>query len=553
MPSNLDPSSFGLSLRALSPTAKMQASNSNTLKPPASDPPSPSSDGGAKSSRVCLNCRRKKKKCDKKLPSCGRCTYSLEFCQHEDDAAVSRPTEASAQTSFETFASLSAQGAFALNPFLGSQLGPAIGPTLFASLGTTEDIHHFVFRSVTQMMGDQLTAESIVRYYFGTVNTWFTIVERSGFEPRFGQMWTEPSAETGLLALSMLLIVRAPEDTPGVSMQNSLYHSIKTLCGLVTAKEPLSIPLLQANLLVCLYELCHFMPQQAYMTLGSCVTISRAFGWLNESFWRQDQWIVRPRVLKAYSIIWWSMMFLERSGIQAEELGFPRNVPGLDFQVPFPEHLDPFLPLPQNQQYGGTTQRELFRFADDGDDKIDTIVYPEAKSTSLLMQVLQRTSGQGSAVGTSRESLTNAMMDHARHIVSTPWKDSSRFAALSLTYTAILKLNHPYLGIVGPGATYDPRDGAAIQSTLPVIESICHSARLMSSSGSLSFLGPLVPPMAYSIFLAAMILIKLGDTAMHDPEWPSKVQLLRSCLEMFAKRWKIAGKLTFETGQHGQS
>lgn len=291
-----------------------------------------------------------------------------------------------------------------------------------------------MFRSVTQMMGDQLTAESIVRYYFGTVNTWFTIVERSGFEPRFGQMWTEPSAETGLLALSMLLIVRAPEDTPGVSMQNSLYHSIKTLCGLVAAKEPMSIPLLQANLLVCLYELCHFMPQQAYMTLGSCVTISRAFGWLSESFWRQDQWVVRPRVLKAYSIIWWSMMFLERSvcrlappklsvprltprsGIQAEELGFPRSIPVLDFQVPFPEHLDPFLPLSQNQQYGGSTQRQVFRFADDGDDKIDTIVFPEAKSTSMLLQVLQRTSGQAGMTGASRESLTNAMMDHARHI-----------------------------------------------------------------------------------------------------------------------------------------
>ncbi|KAK7737990.1 hypothetical protein SLS63_002322 [Diaporthe eres] len=391
---------------------------------------------------------------------------SLEFCQHEDDAAVSRPTEASAQTSFETFASLSAQGAFSLNPFLGSQLGPAIGPSLFASLGTTEDIHHFVFRSVTQMMGDQLTAESIVRYYFGTVNTWFTIVERSGFEPRFGQMWTEPSAETGLLALSMLLIVRAPEDTPGVSMQNSLYHSIKTLCGLVAAKEPMSIPLLQANLLVCLYELCHFMPQQAYMTLGSCVTISRAFGWLSESFWRQDQWMVRPRVLKAYSIIWWSMMFLE-------------SVPVLDFQVPFPEHLDPFLPLSQNQQYGGSTQRQVFRFADDGDDKIDTIVFPEAKSTSMLLQVLQRTSGQAGMTGASRESLTNAMMDHARHIVSTPWKDSSRFAALSLTYT---------------------------------------------------------------VFLGAMVLIRLGDVVMHDPEWPSKVQLLRGCLEVFAKRWKIAEK-----------
>lgn len=88
----------------------------------------------------------------------------------------------------------------------------------------------------------------------------------------------------------------------------------------------------------------------------------------------------------------------------------------LEFQVPFPEHLDPFLPLSQNQQYGGTTQREVFRFADDGDDKIDTIVYPEAKSTSLLMQVLERPSGQAGMVGVSRESLTNAMMDHARHI-----------------------------------------------------------------------------------------------------------------------------------------
>lgn len=88
----------------------------------------------------------------------------------------------------------------------------------------------------------------------------------------------------------------------------------------------------------------------------------------------------------------------------------------LDFQVPFPEHLDPFLPLSQNQQYGGSTQRQVFRFADDGDDKIDTIVFPEAKSTSMLLQVLQRTSGQAGMTGASRESLTNAMMDHARHI-----------------------------------------------------------------------------------------------------------------------------------------
>lgn len=237
---------------------------------------------------------------------------SLEFCQHEDDPIIARSTEVPGQTNFETFAHLNAQGAFALNPFWGNRLGPALSPALFSSLETTEDIHHFVFRSLTEMMGDKLTSESIVRYYFGTINTWFTIVEKAGFEQRFEQLWLKPSAETGLLSLSMLLIVRVPEENAGTSMQNSLYHSVKTLGTLVAVKVPLAVSVLQANLLICLYELCHSMPQQAYLTLGTCATIVRAFGWHSESFWGQDQWILRPRELKMSSILWWAMVFLER-------------------------------------------------------------------------------------------------------------------------------------------------------------------------------------------------------------------------------------------------
>lgn len=389
-------------------------------------------------------------------------------------------------------------------------------------------------------MGDKLTSESIVRYYFGTINTWFTVVERAGFEQQFEQMWLEPSAEAGLLSLSMLLIVRAPEENAEASIQNSLYHSVKTLCTLVAVKVPLSTSVLQAHLLVCLYELCHFMPQQAYLTLGTCATIVRAFGWHIESFWSHDQWIVRPRELKMSSILWWSMMFLE-SGLQAEEIGYPRSLPILGFSIPFPESFDPFLRLPQGTQYGGTIQSGTFRFADGGDDKIDTIVWPEAKSTSFLTQVLQQPTGDFGTQGLSRDDMTAAMLEHARNIVSMPWKDGSRYAALSLTYTAILKLNYPNVGVgTDLQISYNLRDTNVLQNTLPVIESICHSARLITSPGNLTFLGPLVPSMAYSVFLAAMILIGLGSTVLQDPEWPHKVQLLRSCLELFAKRWKIA-------------
>lgn len=91
--------------------------------------------------------------------------------------------------------------------------------------------------------------------------------------------------------------------------------------------------------------------------------------------------------------------------------------------------------LPQSEQYGGTVQTGVLRFADDGDDKIDTIVWPEAKSTSFLAQVLQLTTGDFGIQGLSRDDWTAAMLDHARSIVSMPWRDGSRYAGLSLTYT----------------------------------------------------------------------------------------------------------------------
>lgn len=243
------------------------------------------------------------------------CPYSsLEFCQHEDDQTISPPSELPAHTNFETLGSMTSPALFPVSPYLGSQLGPAnltISPALFAPL-ETEDIHQFISRSLLQILGDQMTTESVVKYYFSTINTWFTIIEKTSFEDRLARMWAEPSAETGLLAMAMLLVVRSPDEGSMSSMQTGLYHSVKTLCGLVMAKVPLSISILQANLLVCLYELVHFIPQQAYLTLGTCATIVRAFGWVEGSFWGQDQWILRARELKLCSILWWSMVFLER-------------------------------------------------------------------------------------------------------------------------------------------------------------------------------------------------------------------------------------------------
>lgn len=108
----------------------------------------------------------------------------------------------------------------------------------------------------------------------------------------------------------------------------------------------------------------------------------------------------------------------------------------------------------------------------------------------------------------------------------------------------MLKLNWPSLGIGrrGTQTTLDPNDKAAVQSTIHVVDSICQSAQLISSTGNMSFLAPLVPTLGHSMFLAAKILVVFGDTLYVNSEYSGKVRLLRACIEVFAKRWKIAGE-----------
>ena len=359
-------------------------------------------------------------------------------------------SEVHASTGFDMFASVHPQVAFPVDPFVESQHASfPLHPVLFSTLENCEDIHHFVCRSLAQVIGDQSTVESVVKYYFQSVNSWFTVIEKSDFEERLQRMWSEPSAEVGLLLLCMLLVVRTPDDNFGSSMQNSLYFSVKSTFSVVEAKVPLSVPLLQAKLLIALYELTQLMPQQAYMSVGSCVQMCRAFGWLEESFWAAERQLLNPAELKLYSILWWAISFLDRSGpfaviyllvltvisgLNVENHGYPLNVGSIPFQIPLPEHFDQFLQSSSGDSYDTPTGESLFKFADDGDDKIETIVWPEAKSASYLVQVLQHLNSPEAFSVSSRDELSETITAHARDIVSRPWKGGNRCAALSVAY-----------------------------------------------------------------------------------------------------------------------
>ncbi len=109
----------------------------------------------------------------------------------------------------------------------------------------------------------------------------------------------------------MALIARPPNQKSSKGMGDTVYHSTKAILSLVQSKVPLSVQLLQAELLVAMYEYSHSKPQQAYLSLGRCLQMTKALEWHNPDFWSAERQASMPRDLKLNSILWWAIVYVD--------------------------------------------------------------------------------------------------------------------------------------------------------------------------------------------------------------------------------------------------
>jgi hypothetical protein len=80
----------------------------------------------------------------------------------------------------------------------------------------------------------------------------------------------------------MKLCCTAPIDEEGgISVQNDFYHAVKNFSYEVESASFLSIHVLQAGILIALYELGQAIYPAAYLTVGDCARYGLALG-INE-------------------------------------------------------------------------------------------------------------------------------------------------------------------------------------------------------------------------------------------------------------------------------
>jgi hypothetical protein len=90
-----------------------------------------------------------------------------------------------------------------------------------------------------------------------------------------------------------------------------LYHAVKHFYVEVEGSSIFSIPVLQAGVLLALYELGHAIYPAAYLSIGVCARYAHAIG-INASGTLNTRKVLTLAEVEERRRVWWAIVILDR-------------------------------------------------------------------------------------------------------------------------------------------------------------------------------------------------------------------------------------------------
>lgn len=244
--------------------------------------------------KACLPCRRSKRRCDKKVPSCDLCTRREVNCSYLSrykgvggDAQVSAdwPLDgADASLSEDHPRNDEHEQRCSILPSLGGIDANAIhfiAPHVFQQARLELPRPNLpIPHDVSALIGDASSIQRIAATFYTDIHRWLPIVSQRGFFTYLLNPLTQRRTELSLLALCMRLCCTAPSsDASGDGGSRlPLYRIAKRFHHEAETAGMQSIYVLQAGILIALYELGQAIYPAAYLTVGACARYGLALG-----------------------------------------------------------------------------------------------------------------------------------------------------------------------------------------------------------------------------------------------------------------------------------
>lgn len=179
----------------------------------------------------------------------------------------------------------------------------AVLPSLTDSGGRINfSIDDVITERLSIAVGDESKVRETADKYFSTIHMWFPIISSTSYYGLLSSNSIRPSAEYSLLSLSMALITKFPDE----GSFGSLYALLKTSIALVEASNIHSLGVVQARLLVALFEVGHGMNPAAFISLAAAARAAVAIGLnqnINNPYSKNSELGLR---------VWWGLAILDR-------------------------------------------------------------------------------------------------------------------------------------------------------------------------------------------------------------------------------------------------
>lgn len=155
------------------------------------------------------------------------------------------------------------------------------------------------------LLGLGESVPSVVATYFRTIDLWLPVISQETVQRSFQDIRTNPSVELGVLLLCMHVITRMPGDDGSDTMNSSAYLQAKSLYSYQSSLGKGKIEIVQAGLLLALYEQGHGLLDAAQMSM---TTASR----MGTKMVTASQRAGRDIFESDLGNLWWGIVILDR-------------------------------------------------------------------------------------------------------------------------------------------------------------------------------------------------------------------------------------------------
>lgn len=164
---------------------------------------------------------------------------------------------------------------------------------------------------IRSLLGTKNEIRAVASKFFSHIHLWMPFISKRRFYDHYLQAFSLSQPDVVLLFLCLKLIVSLPPSNRR-SPRTSLYHAAKHFHLELEGYGVFSTLVLQAGMLLALYEVGHGIYPAAFLTIGACARYAQALG-INISSSTTTRKVLTLVEVEERRRIWWAIVILDRS------------------------------------------------------------------------------------------------------------------------------------------------------------------------------------------------------------------------------------------------